>query len=80
MRRLEVNISMSNRLCTCVNCADYYRFAVGRVPIVVARHPRQVTRERCDKEAQTPRNYDIVEEIHVECDQNDSVTNSFGVG
>lgn len=62
--------------CPHIGIQNDYRLAIGRIPIVVARHPRQITGERGEEEAQAPSNDDIVEEIHVEGDQNDSVADA----
>lgn len=55
-----------------------YRFAVRCVPVIVARHPRQVAGERSDEKPQTPRNDDVVEEVHVERNQHNGVSDSWG--
>lgn len=53
-----------------------YRLAIGRVPVVVARNPRQIVGERCEEESQAPCNDDIVEEIHVKGDQHNRISNA----
>ena len=45
--------------------------ALGRVPRIGTTGPRQLTGEGSEKEVQCPCNDDVVEEIHVESDEDD---------
>lgn len=59
------------------HCLLYtYRLTHWRIPGVITGRPREDIREGCKEEPQRPGYDNVVIEIDVECDQDDSVANT----